>query len=326
MFNAEREMKSLFLMLTLAVSVASASGSACAQYPSKPIHLIVPLAAGGPTDNVARTVAQALSRAIGQPVVVENKPGADGAIGTQAAIHAAPDGYTLLFAPSSVVAIPLVHRSTAVDPIHDLEPVSMIGRFPFGLYVHPGVPAKSLAEFIAYARANPDKLDFATSTASEFLAAAQFMKATGVRMTRVPYKGAAQAMPDLIAGRVQVNFGPLSVGLPYVRDGRLRVLATLLPERSPFAPEVPTLAEAGYPEAGVPTWQALFMPAKTPQEVVDRISGEVNEVLRDRVVRAQLDRLSFQIEGSTPRALGATIRADARLWEQFVREYGLASE
>ena len=317
-------MKSLLLMLSLAVSLAPAP--APAQYPARPIHLIVPLAAGGPTDNAARAVAQALSKAVGQPVVVENKPGADGAIGTQAVAHAAPDGYTLLFAPSSIVAIPRMHKSTDIDPSNDLAPVSMIGRFPFCLYVHPSVPATSVSELVAYARANPGKLNFATSTASEFLAAAQFMKATGVRMTRVPYKGAAQAFPDLISGRVQVNFGPLSVGLPYAREGRLRILATLLPERSSLAPEIPTMLEAGVPEATVPTWQALFLPARTPEEVVNRMSREVNAVLQAGDVRAQLARLALHVEGSTPQMLGATVRADGRLWDEFVREYGLGTE
>jgi tripartite-type tricarboxylate transporter receptor subunit TctC len=316
-------MRSFFLILC---SFALASGLAWAEYPTRPIRLIVPLTVGGPTDSAARTIAEALSKAIGQPVLVENKPGADGAIAAQTVTKAAPDGYTLLFAPSSMVAIPLVNKATSFDPIKDLAPVSLIGRFPFCLYVHPSVPAKSVAEFIVHARANPGKLNFATSTVSEFLAAAQFMKATGISMTRVPYKGAAQAIPDLIAGRVQVNFGPLTLGLPYAKDGRLRILATLLPQRSPGAAEIPTMAEAGFPEITVPTWQALFLPAKTPEEVVNRISREVNAVLQDGEVRAQLDRLSLHIEGTSPQALAAMVRTDTHLWEQFVRENGLASE
>ena len=155
------------------------------------------------------------------------------------------------------------------------------------------------------------------------MAAAQFMKAAGIRMLRVPCKGAAQAMPDLIAGRVQVNFGPLWGGLPYVKDGRLRVLASLMPERSAVTPDVPTMAEAGMPGVSVPTWQALFAPAKTPREIVDRLSREVNLILRSPEVRAQSDRQTFQVEGSTPEALAAVIKEDLRAWRQFIRENGI---
>ena len=304
------------IALSFALSVTSAKG----EYPDRPLHFIVPFAAGGPTDNVARTVGQALAQSIGQPVIIENRPGADGTIAAQAVLGAPADGYTLLFAVSSMVALPLMKRTPPFDSLTDFAPVSMIGRFPFCMYVNPAVPAKSVAEFISYARANPGRLNYASSSPSEYMAAAQFMKVTGVSMVRVPYKGAAQAMPDLVAGRVQVNFGPMSGGLPFVKDGRLRILASLLARRSATAPEVPTMSESGVSGVYVPSWQAILAPAKTPRQIVDYLSREVNQVLRNSEVHGKLGGLALEVEGSTPEALAATLRDDLRGWAEFVRE------
>jgi tripartite-type tricarboxylate transporter receptor subunit TctC len=319
-------MKDILCLISFVLSLAVASIPASAQYPAKPIRLIVPFAAGGPTDTVARTVGQALSKSMGQPVVIDNRPGADGAIAAQAVANASPDGYTFLFAGSSMVAIPIANKPSRFDPVTDFAPISLVGRFAFCMYVHPSVPAKSVAEFIAYARANPDKLAYATSNLGEFMAAAQFMKAALISMVRVPYKGAAQAMPDLIAGRVQVNFGPASGGLPYVKDGRLRVLATLSQQRSAATPDVPTMAEAGVSGISVPNWQAIFGPAKTPREIVDQLSREVNSILQSPEVQAQLERQGLHVEGSTPQVLAATVQEDTRAWELFIRENGLTPE
>jgi tripartite-type tricarboxylate transporter receptor subunit TctC len=210
-------MKGLLSMVSLAVFLVLSSVSAFAQYPIKPIHLIVPFAAGGPSDNAARMIGQALSKSIGQPVIIENRPGANGAIAAQALLAAPADGHTLLWGIASMVAIPLVQRNAPFDSIAEFAPVSLVGRFAFGMYVHPGLPARSVAEFVAYARANAGKLNYATSALGEFMAAAQFMKAAGISMVRVPYKGGAQLMPDLIEGRVQVNFAPVSLGLAHVK-------------------------------------------------------------------------------------------------------------
>lgn len=252
-------MKRLFGFL---FSLTFAASAAWADYPDKPISLIVPLPAGGPTDAVARSVADALSKSLGKPIVVENKPGADGAIGAKAAMAAPADGYTLLFGIGSLVAIPYLQNPPPYDAQKDLNPVSAIGRFPFVLSVHPSVPAATLSEFIAYAKSKPGGLFYASSTASEALAAAEFMKATGVVMTRVPYKGAGQAMPDLLSGRVHVMFGPISAVLPASKEGKLRLLAMFSSSRTPAAPDVPTLSEAGVAGIAVPTWQAVFAPPR----------------------------------------------------------------
>lgn len=324
-FTTSTAVAALTIALSLFAGLVSTAARAQA-YPSKPVRLIVPFAAGGPADFAARTVGQALSKSFGQPFVVENRPGADGAIAAQTVLSASPDGYTLLFSGASMVPLSLLKNPPPFDLITDFAPVAKITRLVWAMYVSPDAPARSVAEFIAYARANPDKLNYASSNFSEFLAATQFMNATGTKMVGVPYKGGAQSMPDLVAGRVQVNFAPLSAGLPYVRDGRLRMLAILLPQRSPLVPDVPTMAEAGVPGISVPGWQAILAPAKTPKEIIDRLFREIDRTLQSLEVRAQFDRQAVQVEGSTPEALAAVIEEDLRTWRQFIRENGLTPE
>jgi tripartite-type tricarboxylate transporter receptor subunit TctC len=300
--------------------------TAAADYPTKAIRLIVPFGAGGASDIAARTLALAMQKSLGQQIVVENRPGANGAIAAQAVLGAAADGHTLLWSVASMAALPLMQRTPPFQSLAEFAPVAMIGQFAFCLVVHPGLPAKTLAGFAAYARANPDKLSYASSTLAEFKAATQFMKLAGISMVRVPYKGGSQVMPDLVAGRVQVHVGTMSSALPYTSDGRLRMLAVLLPQRSAAAPEVPTLAEAGVPGVSVPTWQAILAPPKTPREIIDRVSREVASALQGAELRAQFASQLLQVEASTPLALAAVIEADAIGWKQFVRENGITPE
>lgn len=315
-----------FLFVSLAVSAALASAPVAAEYPDKPVRLIVPFAAGGPTDAAARAVGKALSKSTGQPAVIDNRPGANGALAAQTVLNASPDGYTLLWGVGSMVGIPLLQKSAPFDSLARFAPVSTVGQFAFGMYVHPGVPAKTVDEFITHARANADKLNFAAATMSEYLAAAQFMKATKTTMTRVAYKGGAQALPDLLAGRVQVYFTPVALALPYLKDARLRMLGTLLPRRTPAAPDVPTMTEAGMPRVSVPTWQAIFGPPKIPRKIVDYLSRLVNLALQDAEVRAQFDRLVLQSEASTPEHLAAVIKQDVETWRVFIRENDIPQE
>jgi len=320
-------MKRLLHGAALGAFLMFGAGLAAAQYPAKPVRIIVPFLAGGPVDTTARVLQQALARALGQPVVIENKPGADGAIAAQAVASSAPDGYTLFFGGSStMVSVPVLRKSPPFDPVSDFTPISLIGRYAFCMFVHPDVPARSVAEFVAHARANPDKLNYATSNLTEFMFAAQLMKSTGIRMVRVPYKGAAQAIPDLIAGRVQLDFVPISAGLAHYRDGRLRLLATVLPQRIPVAPEVPTMAEAGVAGVTVSPWQGIFGPAKLPKEIVERLARELTLILQSAELRAQYDKQGFQPEPSTPEALAAMLKSDVQTWGQIVREAGIAQD
>jgi tripartite-type tricarboxylate transporter receptor subunit TctC len=259
-------------------------------------------------------------------MVIDNIPGANGAIAGRAVINAPADGYTFLWGVGSMVAIPLLQKSPPFEAFSNFTPVSMVGQFPFGMLTHPSVPAKTVNEFIAYARANSDKLSYASATLSEYMAAAQFMKASGVAMNRVPYKGNAQAMPDLLAGRIQVYFTPISLALPYVNDGRLRMLGALLPQRSPAVPDVPTMTEVGMPGVSIPGWQAIFAPPKTPQGIVDTMSRQINMALQDPEVAAQFDRLTLRVERSTPEILAAIIGRDAESWRVFIHENNIVQD
>ncbi len=319
-------MKRFLSLLSLALFAVTAALPAAAQYPSRPIRLIVPVAAGGPADSAARLLAQELSKSIGQPIVVENRAGAGGAIAAQALLSAAPDGYTLMWAISSMTAIPMLQKSPPFQSLAELTPVSLVGSLAFGMFVHPGVPAASVAEFLAYARGNPDKLNVATGTLGEYMATAQFLKATGISAVRVAYKGTAQLMPDLLSGRVQWNFAPLSGGLQHVKEGKLRMLAILLPKRSAIAPDVPTLDEAGVTGVSSPTWQAIFAPPRTPGEIADRLARDVAAALRTPSLRALLEQQGLQVEGSGPEALAAAIAQTQQTWLTFIREYNIPQE
>jgi tripartite-type tricarboxylate transporter receptor subunit TctC len=310
----------------VALTVVLIPALAQAQYPTKPMRLVVPLAAGGPTDYIARAVAKDLSASLGQSVVVENKPGADGLIATREVIAAPADGYTLLFATGSMIAVPLQVKPPAFDWLGQLAPVGKVGQVSFGIAVHPDVPAKTVDELIAYARSNPDKLNYGTSTMSELMAATEFMKATGVRMTRVSYKGGAQAMPDLLAGRLHVRFGPLALAQPYIKTGGLHVLAMLLPKRSSLLPEVPTVAEAGYSSVSVPTWQSIFVPVKTPQAIVLRLASALTDVMSKPEIADDLERRAVFIEKPNPSELAATVTKEQATWLSLIDEYKLGRE
>jgi tripartite-type tricarboxylate transporter receptor subunit TctC len=318
-------MKLKHFLSIFGVTLALASMAGAAQYPARPLRLIVPLAAGGPSDTVARVVGQALSQRAGQPVVIDNKPGADGTVAAETVLRASPDGYTLFWSGTgAMLGVPLMSQNPPYDPLA-FTPVSLMGRFSLFLYSHPGIPARTVPELVEHARAWPGKLAFATSAFGDFIAAMQFMKAAGINMTRVPYKGAAQALPALIAGDVQLAVAPAFPGLAYVQEGRLRALAVFLPQRSPAAPEVPAMAEAGIAAVSVP-WTGVYGPPKMPGHLAEWLSRELNAVVRQPALRTQLDRLAFQAEGSSPRALAAFLRDELEKSGQIVREYRMTRE
>jgi len=320
-------MHRLLITIALAAGLLAASESASAQtYPTKPLRLICGFPPGAAADAVSRILANALSSALGQPVIVENKPGAESMIAAEYVTRSAPDGYTILFASSSnMVAAPALRREPPYDPTSDFTPLSLIGHGTFLLFSHPSVPASNLHELIEYLRANPDKVNYATGNPIAIIATAQFMRATGTRMVQVPYKGEAPAIPDLVAGRVQLEFiATVAVALPHVNTGRLRVLAAMTDRRSPLAPDVPTLAELGVPEVTVRLWAGLYGPAKLPAAVTQRLSSEINAALKRPEVREQLLRQGYDPQGSSSEELAAYVKSQYALWKQAVKEAGVA--
>jgi len=311
------------LTCPLAVMAQTANS---ASFPTKPLRMLVPVPAGGPSDFIARQVAQQLSTSLGQVVNVENKPGANGLVAAREALSAPADGYTLLYAPGSMIATPLLAKGSGLDWSQDLAPLGKVGRVPFALAVHPGVAAQTVADLVRQARQQPGVFNVATSTPSEVLAAAQVMKAAGIQLTRVPYKGGTQALPDLLAGRVQIMFGPLALLQPQAKSGALRILATLTPERNVALPEVPTMAEAGLPGVDVPTWQGLYAAAKVPQVLRARLAAEVAAAVARPEMRAEFDRRMLVVEGASAQDLAETIKRELAVWSAVVDEYKLTAD
>ena len=305
---------------------ATAQTPTPAGFPTKPLRMLVPVPAGGPSDFIARQVAQHLSTSLGHVVTVENKPGANGLVAAREALAAPADGQTLLYAPGSMIATPLLAKGSGLDWSQDLAPLGKVGRVPFALAVHPSVPAQTVADLVAQARQHPGILNVATSTPSEVLAAAEFMKAAGIQLTRVPYKGGAQALPDLLAGRVQLMFGPLSLLQPHAKLGALRILATLAPERSASLPDVPTMAEAGMGGVDVPTWQGLYTAAKVPPALRARLATDIAAVMAKPEVRVEFERRMLAVEGASPQEMAATIKRELAVWSALVDEYKLTAD
>ena len=311
---------------SLSCAASDAAAQAAATWPSRPVHIVVPTPAGGPSDTIARTLARSLSAAWRQPVVVENRPGAGGALAAQAAMGAAADGYTLLWAPSSLAGLPMVQKNAPFRNLNELVPVSNVVQFEYALFVANEVPAKTFAELVAYGRANPEKLNFATGTLGEYMVGAHVLRSSGVKAVRVPYKGGSQVMPDLVSGQVQLNFGPIVSGLQHAKQGRVKVLATMLPQRSPLLPEVPTAAELGVPPAELPSWNAVYAPRGTPREVAERIAAAVAEALGNPTIRANLAQQGAVPIGSTPQQLADATDAATAAWKAFVRDYDIPQE
>ncbi len=316
-------MKGLRLTAVLIALAAAASG-AVAQYPSRAIKVVVPFPPGGGADNAARIIGQPLSQALGQPILVENRAGADGAIAADSVIKSAPDGYTLFFGTNTaLVAVPVLRKSAPYDSREAFTPVGLIGRFVFFAYINPSVPAHSVAEFIQYARNNPGKLNYASGNSTAIVATVQIMRQAGIAMVHVPYKGDAPAIADLMAGRVQFAMITTASALALAKEGRLRILATLSPQRSSLAPDVPTLIEAGVSGVSISPWASLLGPAKMPREVVERLSRELNGVLRQGEVREKLSRQAFEAEGSSPEEMAAFLGEQIDSWGRAVKDAGI---
>ncbi len=320
-------MQKLMRVLAAAGVVGFMALPTAAQYPSKPIRIVVSFAAGGASDAIIRIVAQPVSETLGQPVVVDNRPGAEGAIAGELVAKSAPDGYTILFGGNTtMLGVPILRKNPPFDVIADFAPITSVGKFAFFLVVHPSVPAKTLSELIDYARANPGRLNYASSTLIDILAFAQLKSFANMDMVQVPYKGVALAIPDLLSARVHLTFTTGNLAVPLVKEGRLRALATLLPERSSLLPNVPTIAEAGMPRLTFVTWAGLFAPAKTPKDIVERLSREVNVILKRSEIREQFEKQGFEPGGSTPSELGAFLKQQLIDWRDAARAAGLSPE
>ena len=314
---------SLWFML-FALGTANAQG-----YPAKPIRFVVPYPAGGPLDTVARLLGQKVGESVKQPVVVDNKPGAGGNIGADAVAKAPPDGYTILMGAVATHAInPTLYGNITYDPVKDFIPITQVASTPNVLVVNPQVPATSVRQFIADAKANPGKLNFGSgSTGSAgHLAGELFKTLAGVEMTHVPYKGAAPAMNDLIGGQIQLMFDNLASSLGQVRGGRIRALAVTTAKRSALAPELPTIAESGLPGFDISTWFGVFAPAGTPREVVDRLHAEFTQALALPDVRDKMLQLGAEPVGNRPEEFAAYIRTEAEKYARVIRASGARAD
>jgi len=303
---------------------AAHAQSASAGWPNRPVHLIVPLAAGGPTDTVARVLADQLSKVWGQQVVVENKPGAGTNVANEFVARSEPDGYTALYATSSLATNVGLYHSLSYDPATDLAPVSLVAKFPFFMIVPISSPAKSVAEFIADAKAHPGKRIMAspgTGSAPQ-LAEELFMQMAGITMTHVPYHGAAPALIDLIPGRVDCYFGSGEL-LTYSRSGQVRALATTGAQRSAAEPELPTIAEAGLPGYAVDSWQGVFLPAKAPPEIINKMSADIIAALAVPGIKDKLARNAYAAQGSSPDELRKWLQTDTAKWTSVIKTAGI---
>ena len=316
--------------LVLAALAASVALSAFAQsYPSKPIRLIVPFAAGGGNDNIARLVGKRLNESLGQPLVIDNRPGAGGVVGAELAAKSPPDGYTLFLGGVGSHAVnPNLIEKLPYDPIRDFSPVILLARAPLILVVHPSVPARTFAEFVAYARKNPGKLNFASNGngSSAQLAAVMFDSMAGAEMVHVPYKGLAPALTDLLSGQVQVMFSSPVAILPHIKAGKLRALAVTGEKRIASLPEAPTVAESGFPGYEASSWYGILAPAGTSREIVARLNAEFLKALEQPDVRNSLIADGAEPVGDTPEQFAAYIRSEKERMGKLIRDARIRME
>ena len=310
------------VVLTLGLAAASAHSQ---DYPGKPIRMIVPFAAAGILDIVARAVGERLGGSLGQQVGIDNRGGAGGAIGTEIAARAAPDGYTLLTGHIGTHAINAsLYPKLGYDPINDFAPITLAAMFPLGLFVHSAVQAQSVSELIALAKSKPGRVDFASvGSGSPTHMAGEMLKAMArVDIVHVPYKGNAAALNDLIGGRVHMFFSNLVTAMPHARSGRLRAIAVSTARRSQQAPELPTIAESGVPGYDMTNWIGMFAPAATPRPIVLRLNHDIAAILNASEMKERFRTQGVDLVGSTPEAFAAFIRSELAKWRKVVKESG----
>src|SRR5688572_13261175 len=308
-----------------ALSFAVAGAAFGQAWPNKPIRIIVPYPAGGTSDILARAVGQKLSEQWGQAVVVENKPGATGNIGADFVAKSPPDGYTVLLADIGSLAIaPSVVKALPFDPVKDFAPVIMVAYSPHLLVVHPSVPVKDARELVALGKSKPDSLNFAVSGigGANHLAGIDFAQRAGLKWTYIPYKGGSQALTDMVGGQAQVMFNGMLATYPFVKDNKLKVLAISSAKRFPAAPDIPTVAESGFPGFETGSWQGIVAPAGTPPDVVRRLHGTVTAILATPEMKERLDKAGAEVRPMSPEQFGGFIRSEKDRWAKVAKESG----
>lgn len=318
----------LIAMASVPAAQVAAQPALSRAYPARPIRIVVPFTPGGGADTVARTVSQKMSEGLAQQMVVDNRVGADGNIGTEMVARAAPDGYTILLGYVGNLAIgPAMQRKLPFDPVRDFAAITELAIAPNILVVNPAVPARTFPEFIAYVKSNPRKVNFASAVVGSpgYLAGEFLNRAAGIEMLHIPYKGASQAIVDVIGGQVQAMFG-VSTVLPHIHAGRLRALATTGAKRSTLLPQVPTIAESGFPRFEASAWYGLLAPAHTPQAAITRLNEEAVRALKTPEVKDRLEAAGFDIVSSTPAAFADYIKSEIKKWQEIVSASGAKAE
>ncbi len=318
-------MTSVARRLLVALAALALAGVAHGQYPTKPVRIVVPYPAGGTSDILARSIGQKLQELWGQPVVVDNKPGATGNVGAEIVAKSPPDGYTLMLADIGSLAIsPSVFANLPFDPVKDFAPVIMVAYSPHILAVHPSVPAKDVKELIAYAKANPDKLNFAVSGTggANHLAGIDFAMRSGIKWQYIPYKGGAQAIADVMGGQAQALFNGMLATYPSVKDGKLRGIAISSERRFASAPELPTVAESGFPGFETGSFQGIVAPAGTPKEVVAKLHGDVAKILATPEMADRLSKAGAEIRPQSSEQFGQFIASEKARWAKVVKDSG----
>lgn len=319
-------MPARLVLSTVSILTIAVGALAEAAYPARPITMVVTFAAGGSSDVLARAAAASMSRGLGQQIAVDNRPGAGGQIGAESVAHAKPDGYTVLFGTNGTLGIgPALYKHLRYDPAHDLAPVGILHKLPLLLIVNPSVPAKNLQELIAYARKNPGKLSFASAGVGSVshLAGELFKQEARIDILHVPYKGGGAAVPDLIAGRVSMMLETIPNALPLARSGQMRAIAVTTKERSTAAPDIPTLAESGLPDFDVSAWTGLFVPAGTPEAVIDRLNAETRKIASDPQYVGLVHKMATNVASSSPQEFGEFVRDDVARWNKVITNAGI---
>lgn len=307
-----------------AILLLPAAAASAQQWPSRPVRFVVPFGPGSATDTLARIAGQELSQSLGQPVVVVQKPGADGAIAAIEVQRSAPDGYTFLFGTNSPLSVvPNMRKEPPYDVVKDFTPITYLGDNTFFIAVHPSVPVKSLAELIAYAKANPKKLNYAAGNTYALVTTGMLATNAGIEMQAIPYKSEPDGIVDVLSGQVQILNGTFTTVGPHAQSGKLRVLATTLTERHPLFPDVPSIVETGQPKFPVSAWFGMVAPVGLPQDIVERMNKEMVAVLAKPEVRSQMQKQGFAPRSSSPQELAQHMKEQLPVWQKALRDAGI---